>query len=60
MLARPALLLPHRRSSASLLTARVLLYAHLHFGSLLFGLLFFAPDLFMLGYLVNPRMGVAL
>jgi hypothetical protein len=58
MLTRPALLL--RIEEASLLTAAVLLYAHLHFSWTLFAVLFLAPDLFMLGYLVNPRAGSAL
>jgi hypothetical protein len=58
MLTRPAPLL--RVEEAGLLTAAVLLYAHFHFSWLLFALLFLAPDLFMLGYLVNPRTGSAL
>jgi hypothetical protein len=58
MLTRPAWLL--RVEEAGLLTAAVLLYAHLHFSWLLFGVLFLAPDLFMLGYLANPRTGAAL
>jgi len=58
MLTRPAFLL--RIEEAALLAAAVLLYAHFHFSGLLFALLFFAPDLFMLGYLANPRLGAAL
>ena len=58
MLTRPALLL--RIEELSLLIAAVALYAHLHFSWLLFGVLFLAPDLFMLGYLANPRVGAAL
>jgi hypothetical protein len=58
MLTRPALLL--RIEEASLLAAAILLYAHFHFSWLLFALLFLAPDLFMLGYLANPRIGAAL
>jgi hypothetical protein len=58
MFTRPALLL--RIEESALLAAAVLLYAHLHFSWLLFGLLFFAPDAFMLGYLANPRLGAAL
>jgi hypothetical protein len=58
MLTRPALLL--RIEEASLLTAALLLYAHLHFNWLLFAALFLAPDLFMLGYLANPRTGSAI
>ena len=57
MLTRPAWLL--RAEEAALLAAAVLLYAHFHFSWLLFAALFFAPDLFMLGYLANPRMGSA-
>jgi hypothetical protein len=58
MFTRPALLL--RSEEAALLTAAVLLYAHFHFSWLLFAVLFLAPDLFMLGYLANPRVGAAL
>ncbi len=58
MLIRPAWLL--RIEEACLLTAAVLLYAHLHFSWLLFGVLFLAPDFFMLGYLMNPRTGAAI
>jgi hypothetical protein len=58
MLIRPAWLL--RLEEAVLLTAAVLLYTHFHFSWLLFGVLFLAPDLSMLGYLVNPRVGAAL
>ena len=32
-------------------------YAQQHFSWWLYGSLFFVPDLFMLGYLVNPRIG---
>jgi hypothetical protein len=58
MLTRPALLL--KLEDASLLIAAILLYHHLHFSWLLFAILFLAPDLFMLGYLLNPRTGAAL
>ncbi len=58
MLTRPAWLL--RIEEAALLTVAIWLYAHLHFSWLLFAALFFAPDLFMLGYLANPRLGSAL
>jgi hypothetical protein len=58
MLTRPALLL--RIEEACLLIAALLLYAHLHFSWLLFPVLFLAPDLFMLGYLANPRAGAAI
>ena len=58
MLTRPALLL--RIEELCLLIAAVALYAHFHFSWLLFAVLFLAPDLFMLGYLANPRAGAAL
>jgi Domain of unknown function (DUF4260) len=58
MFTRPALIL--RIEEAALLTAAILLYANLHFSWLLFSLLFLAPDLFMAGYLANPRLGAAL
>ena len=58
MLTRPARIL--RLEEASLLIAAVLLYRHMHFSWLLFALLFLTPDLFMLGYLANPRAGSAL
>ena len=58
MLTRPALLL--RLEEAVLLTAAILLYIHFHFSWWLFVLLFLAPDLFMLGYLRNQRLGSAL
>ena len=45
---------------ACLLAAAVWLYAHLHFSWLLFAVLFLAPDLFMLGFLANPRVGAAI
>ncbi len=58
MLTRPALLL--RVEEAALLAATILLYAHLHFSWWLFAVLFLAPDVFMFGYLANPRVGAAL
>jgi Domain of unknown function (DUF4260) len=54
----PALLL--RVEEAFLLAASIMLYRHLHFSWLLFAVLFLAPDLFMLGYLINPRTGATL
>jgi hypothetical protein len=57
MLSRPAMLL--HIEEAALLAAAVGLYAHLHFSWLLFALLFLAPDLFMMGYLFNARVGAA-
>ena len=32
-------------------------YAEQHFSWWFYGVLFFAPDLFMLGYFINPRSG---
>jgi hypothetical protein len=58
MFTRPALLL--KFEDTCLLIAATLLYLHLHFSGLLFAILFFAPDLSMLGYLVNPRTGSAI
>jgi hypothetical protein len=58
MLTRPALLL--RIEEAAMLTMAVLLYAHFHFSWPLFAILFLTPDLFMLGYLLNPRTGAAI
>jgi hypothetical protein len=57
MLTRPAWLL--RVEETALLTVAVLVYAHFHFSWVLFAVLFLAPDLFMLGYLANPRIGAA-
>jgi len=51
MLTRPAILL--RAEEAVLLTLTIFAYQHLHYS----WLLFFAPDLFMLGYLINTRIG---
>ncbi len=58
MLTRPAWLL--RVEEGGLLFAALWLYIHLHFGWLLFAVLFLAPDLFMLGYRVNARVGAAM
>jgi hypothetical protein len=58
MLTRPALLL--RIEETCLLIAALLVYSHLHFSWLLFAALFLTPDLFMLGYLANPRAGSAI
>lgn len=58
MLTRPAILL--RVEEVSLLAAALVLYGHLHLSWLLFAWLFLAPDLFMLGYITNPRTGAAL
>jgi hypothetical protein len=58
MLDRPPVLL--RLEETCILIAACLLYHHFHFGWLLFAVLFFTPDLFMLGFLVNPRAGASL
>ncbi len=58
MLDRPAILL--KFEEACLLTATVLAYRHFHFSWLLFAVLFLAPDLFMLGYRANPRIGASI
>ena len=58
MLTRPAVLL--RIEEAIFLTITLYAYHHLHYSWLLFAILFLTPDLFMLGYLHNPRTGSAL
>lgn len=58
MFSRPAWLL--RLEELALLAAAVGLYRHLHFSWGLFAVLFLVPDVFMLGYLVNARLGSAL
>jgi hypothetical protein len=57
MLIRPATLL--RTEESALLLVTLYAYQHLHYSWLLFALLFLTPDLFMLGYLLNPRDGAA-
>jgi hypothetical protein len=57
MLTRPSILL--RIEEASLLLLAIFLYQHLRCSWLLFAVLFLAPDLSMLGFLLNPRAGVA-
>jgi hypothetical protein len=57
MLTRPGYLL--RMEEGALLVGAVVLYGLLHFSWVLFAVLFLAPDLFMLGYLANPRVGAA-
>jgi Domain of unknown function (DUF4260) len=57
MLTRPAILL--RLEEAVLLILTLFAYQHLHASWLLFAILFLTPDLFMLGYLINPRFGAA-
>jgi hypothetical protein len=54
---KPALLL--RLEGAFVLAISVFLYRESHASWILFAVLFLAPDLFMLGYLINPRIGAA-
>jgi Domain of unknown function (DUF4260) len=58
MLTRPSALL--RIEEATLLLATIFAYHHLHYSWLLFAILFLTPDLFMLGYLLNARLGAAI
>lgn len=58
MLTQPSLLLKLEYATLSLAT--ILLYRHLHNSWLFFAILFLTPDLSMLGYLANPRIGAAL
>jgi hypothetical protein len=58
MLTHPGRLL--RLEELSLLAVAVTIYAHLHFSWLLFAVLFLVPDVFMLGYVVNPRLGASM
>ena len=57
MLTKPAVLL--RMEGVALLAASLFLYRQIHASWLLFAILFLSPDLFMLGYLFNPRVGAA-
>jgi hypothetical protein len=57
MLTRPSLLL--HIEEAVLLILSIFAYQHLHYSWLLLAILFLTPDLFMLGYLVNVRLGAA-
>jgi hypothetical protein len=57
MLTRPSLLL--HIEEAVLLIITIYAYQHLHYSWLLFAILFLTPDLFMLGYLINVRLGAA-
>ena len=57
MLARPAVLL--RVEEVLLLAAAILLYTHFHLSWMLFAVLFFVPDISMLGYLASPRLGAS-
>jgi hypothetical protein len=58
MLTRPSALLRSEESVLLLLT--LFAYQYLHYSWLLFAILFLTPDLFMLGYLVNVRVGAAI
>jgi hypothetical protein len=58
MLTRPSLLL--HTEEAVLLILPLFAYQHLHYSWLLFAILFLTPDLFMLGYLLNVRLGAAI
>lgn len=49
----------HLEGAAVLLAAGIA-YAHLHGSGLLFVLLLFVPDVAMLGYLLNARIGAAI
>jgi hypothetical protein len=57
MLTRPATLL--RIEEALVLILTLFAYQHLHYSWLLFAILFLIPDLFMLGYTINPMIGAA-
>jgi hypothetical protein len=58
MITRPSALL--RIEEATLLLVTLFIYQHLRYSWLRFALLFLTPDLFMLGYLVNARLGAAI
>jgi len=58
MLTRPAVLL--KLEGAAVFALSLYAYHALHAGWLLFAVLILAPDLFMLGYLVNVKAGAAL
>ena len=58
MLTKPRILL--HVEGAAILFLSVFFYRETHASWLLFALLFLAPDLFMLGYLANARVGAAL
>lgn len=58
MLTRPRWLL--RLEGAAILAATVFLYARGHFAWWLFAVLFLSPDISMLGYLANAKVGAAL
>jgi Domain of unknown function (DUF4260) len=58
MLTRPKWIL--HVEGAAIFAISLFFYASLHFSWWLFALLFLTPDLFMLGYLANVRVGSAL
>jgi hypothetical protein len=58
MLTKPSLLL-HFEGAVTLILSLVF-YHRLHASWFLFAILFLAPDLFMLGYLANVRIGSAI
>ena len=57
MLTKPVVLL--RMEGVALLVASVAVYHLIHASWIVFAALFLSPDLFMLGYLVNARIGAA-
>lgn len=57
MLTKAAFLL--RLEGASVLGLSIFFYHQNHASWILFAVLFLSPDLFMLGYLVNPQIGAA-
>jgi hypothetical protein len=57
MLTKPAVLL--RLEGFALLASSVFLYRQIHASWILFAVLFLSPDLFMVGYLLSPRVGAA-
>jgi len=57
MLTKPVVLL--RMEGIPLLVASILLYRHVHGSWILFAVLFLSPDLSMLGYVANARIGAA-
>jgi hypothetical protein len=57
MLTKPKI--PLHLEGAAILTLSIFFYHRLHASWLLFAILFLAPDLCMLGYLANVRIGSA-
>ena len=58
MFTKPSILL--HLEEAALIILTIFAYQHLHYSWLLFAILFFAPDLSMLGFLANVRLGAAM